>query len=223
MATRRYGGTDDGGFTLVELLVSLAILALVAGLITQSFGAHRHALSTIERHIEAGEEVAWAQGEIRQDVEQLLARPHFVGTAPSTDFEGAPQSLEFITLLQDDQGAARVRRVRLAMSPTGDLQLASSKPDGPPRFDPPITLLHGVSAVRLRYYGSVPSTAGSPPSAAWRDRWSNAAAPPQLVSVSVDFRETDRRFWPELLVRPAATVDDGCMLDPETGDCRGRT
>ena len=64
----------EAGFTLVEMLVSLAILAVVAVLIAQALGGNSRALAAIERRTSQGEEVVWAQGELRELVEALV--PH---------------------------------------------------------------------------------------------------------------------------------------------------
>jgi hypothetical protein len=37
----------------------------------------------------------------------------------------------------------------------------------------------------------------------------------------VSFFEGERRQWPDLVIRPAPTVNVNCTLDPDTAQCFG--
>ncbi len=210
--------SDDAGFTLVEMLVSLGVLAVVAVLVAQAFGGGGRALSTLETRTAQGEEVAWAQGELRQLVEALVPHAVFLGGEPSVAFTGSDQSAEWMALVRPPGHTARVEWVRVDRSPQGDLQVAVSGPDGPPLYGPPRPLLRGVQALRFSYFGTATRTAAP----AWRASWSDAAAPPQAVRLELQMAD-GRRWWPAFVARPAAMIDDACTVDPQTGACRGRS
>ncbi len=216
----------DAGFTLIEMLVSLGVLAMVAVLIAQALSRNGRALLTLETRTAQGEEVAWAQSELRQLVEALVPHAVFVGAQPFVDFKGSAQSAEWLTLVRPPGHSARVERVRIDRSATGDLQVATAAPDGPPRFSDPLPLLHGVRALRFAYFGARHREAGAPSAEtgpSWGDAWADGAAAPRAVRLEVQLGPDDRRWWPTFVARPAATVDDACIVDPLTGGCRGRS
>ena len=209
----------DAGFTLVEMLVSLGILAIVAVLLTQAFSSNGRALTILEAHTSQGEEVAWAQGELRQLVEALVPHAVFLNGDPTVDFDGTSQSAEWLTLIRPPGHTARVERVRVDRSSSGELRVSTSGPDGPPQYGAPRTILHNVQALRFSYYGK--KTASSP--AAWNDAWSHGAAAPRAVRLDLQFTDAGRQWWPAFVAQPAAMIDDACFLDPQTGACRGRS
>ena len=57
---------------------------------------------------------------------------------------------------------------------------------------------------------------------AWHDQWQGRQALPLLMRVRVEFPPEDTRAWPDLLIKPFATVDTMCVLTVMTGKCRGR-
>ena len=206
----------EEGFTLVEMLVSLALLALAASLVTQTFAAGRRTASHVEASALRVDEVAAAQDLLRDRIEHLFADAKFSSTSISVDLAGHAHDLEFVTSEPDLARASALQRQRLALTPDGDLTLVS-RPDGPSTaFSAPISILHGVRALVIDYLP--PGSAGP-----WRSTWIDQPTPPALVRMRVRFSEADLRVWPELIVRPTVTIDDACVLDRETGRCRGRT
>ena len=45
---------------------------------------------------------------------------------------------------------------------------------------------------------------------------------PTAVRVHVEFAGADSRVWPDLVIAPRVTADQGCVYDPVTHHCRGR-
>lgn len=209
--------SKDAGFTLVELLVSLALLAIAAVLVGRSFQLDRSALLRLQTRTSAGEQVAAAQDLIRSRIEHLFAQTHYDSSGPSVEMEGATDHLRF--LASEPNLARPIQRYQLSLSPAGDLALAqqANSPQSSPVVAPSV-LLAGVAGLEIGYYG--PSAAGG--AAGWTNDWTRHSAPPQLVRIRVNFAQGDRRVWPELIVRPGVTVDAACVLDSDTGLCRGR-
>ncbi len=206
----------DAGFTLVELLVSLALLGIAAVLIAQSFRLDRNALWRLQARASAGEEIAAAQNLIRSRVEHLFAQAHFDNAGPSVEMEGASDHLDF--LASSPNLLTPIQRYRLSLNPAGDLDLAGAATGGGSASSSDPTLLRGVQHLEISYYGpSGPSHARG-----WTHDWSMQASPPELVRVRLNFAAGDRHVWPELIMRPGVTVDTACVLDPETSLCRGR-
>ena len=61
----------DSGFTLVEMLVSLTLLAMAGLLLAEGFVSSRDVLVRVEAHTMTGQEVAAAQTLLRARIEQL--------------------------------------------------------------------------------------------------------------------------------------------------------
>jgi general secretion pathway protein J len=183
---------------------------------------------------------AWTRGTARADqVDQTLhaqtllrglleeAYPLFLPEVPvggHVDFEGTPQSLDFLAPTPIARAAAGRSRYRLATERRGDaadLVLTSSvELAGPEPGAAPVgaVLLAGVGDVEFGYFGMT----GADRVPAWHDAWRGQTAPPQLVRLRVRFANGDGRSWPELVVAPRITADVGCRHDPLTNHCQGR-
>ena len=77
-------------------------------------------------------------------------------------------------------------------------------------------LVSGAAALTIGYFG-----VGPPDNERrWRGFWIDRPAAPELVRVRVSFPPGDPRRWPDLIVRPLATVNSACRIDAVTGTCR---
>ena len=206
----------EEGFTLVEMLVSLALLGLATLLVVQGFTASRGAWRRLEARDRSAETVASAQTRLRDRLEQMSVQARFETTRPYIDFDGENDRLEFLAEPLLGEAVGPITRQRLSLTPDGTLVLAPGTNDGRPA--PSDVLLGDVAGLEIDYFGA-DAPGGS---ATWRDAWTREPGPPELVRVRVAFPRGDRRTWPELIVRPAAMVDADCVLDPDTGVCRGR-
>ena len=207
----------DDGFTLVELLVSMALLGLAAVLAAQGFAADRSALLRIDQLTTSGEKVAAAQDLIRDRIEHLFAQTQFDSAGPHVDLKGSGEALEFLAFVPAGGKVAQVRRLNLGLVANGDLALTPERVSGADDQNPSV-LLHGVQGLEMAYFGPAPPDGR----AAWRPEWTGQATPPQLVRIRATFAAGDRRRWPELIVRPATTTDTACVLDVTIAACRGR-
>ncbi len=217
MRTRQ---ADEAGFTLVEMLVSLALLGVAALLMVQGFSASRGAWRRMTARESASEAIAVAETRLRAGLEQIVVRARFEKDTPYIDLDGGPRQLDFLSAPPLGEPPGAVERRRLSLTSDGDLQLQAMDIHGEPGGAPD-TLLRHVAGLQIGYFD--PSGAGAGAGGGWRDDWSGQPVPPTLVRVRVDFPPGDRRVWPELMARPAATVDAQCVIDGDTGACRGRT
>ena len=200
------------------MLVSLALLGMAAALMMIGFGSGMRLAGNAEARIIRGESVAAAQSILRDAVERLRPVTKFGLDAPTADVDGDANQLTFVSLPPDAERPSAVRRYRLERSDTGDLVLEQFVNPTGRNADPQI-LLRNIERLDLGYYGS-DATGGA---AHWQGEWSQRTTAPLLVRIRLELAPGDRRFWPDLIVRPVVTLDTRCSLDPATGQCRGRS
>lgn len=196
---------NERGFTLVEMLVSLALLGLGATMMATGFASATQLTRSNEARTVAGETVEAAQSGLRDRIERLRPATRFDGAALAADFEGGPASMTFVALPPAADRPSPQRRFQLGVDSDGNLALGEAK------------ILSGVEALQIAYFG--PDAIGVP---RWSDEWSARPTAPEAIRIGVTFARGDRRQWPDLIVRPATTVDTTCVLDVNTGKCRGR-
>jgi general secretion pathway protein J len=212
----------DAGFTLLELLVAMALLALLMVLLFGGLRFGARAWDSSQAHSTGMDEVRLVQGELQREIEQ--AYPYWLTTDPlnpSIDFHGAPDSMNFLAPVP--QVVAGGGRARIAFERRGDGRyeqlMMRAEPElssGGNAWEEP--LLRNIAFVGFSYYGS--ENPDEPP--VWHDRWDGARALPTLIRVHVAFPKGDARVWPELIVAPHIVVDANCNYDASTKRCQGR-
>ena len=209
------------GFTLVELLVGLTLMALVSVIL---FGGMRFGLrawetgggraeramgiemvqSLLRRQLAqakapANDVAKSAQGQTPpgqsapgQSMPALLGRSDRVTfVAPAPAFDEAGGDFVFVLGGSGDNGHSSLV---LAWTP---VQPSTSPPGGMRGTGSTATLVDDVATIELAYYGV--SDPQRP--AQWWDKWDGALGLPQLVRVRLTFPPGDARRWPDLIVR----------------------
>ena len=221
MRTERH---STAGFTLVELLVSLAIMVMTAGLLMAGLGSGRRVWETVEARTVAGESIDAAQAVLRERLEHVFAATRFDATSPYIDVRGDARQFSFFAPALAARQPDGLMRFRIALDGTDALTLYSIDAQTN-RVDPAAPsvkgwaaapLIGGVAALDIDYFGVAPPDN----TRRWRSFWYDRPTPPELVRVRVRFANGDRRVWPDLVVRPVATVGNGCRLDRTSGACR---
>ncbi len=212
----------DAGFTLIELMASLAILAMISVLISSGLVTGHRVWSRLDRATAAGEAVGSAQSVMRGLIERAYPITRFDASAPYVDFEGSGGTVTFFGQPSEAGRPGALRRYQLGLDAGGEVVLSSAtsltRDRNAPYTDRQV-LVRGARSLDLAYFG-----AGPPDNTLrWRDLWRDRPAPPQLVRVRVQFPPGDARRWPDLIVRPLADVDTQCILDTASGRCRGRS
>lgn len=205
------------GFSLVELLVALAVLGLLSGLLLSGAQAGRRVWERAARREAGVDQIASVQRVLRDRIEGAIPVTQY-GTRVYADLSGDARSLFFYgpAPVGESPGAPRVYRLsqstgaELVLSGVGDLA-----PD-PAAARRDRVLLRGVRDVEFAFYGAAAPDAQR----RWRDSWIEQPTPPELIRIRVAF--TDARAWPDLVMRPAATVDLNCVLNFNNGRCKGR-
>ena len=198
------------GFTVLELLVALALTALI---VTALFGTFRFArrawqtsgdieqtasVSAVQSFLTAA--IAQAQPAADPPLSSPLA-PSFDGrpdrlvfVAPSSVAVTTGGSYRFEILLDEETGRDGTKR-SLFVVQTLDRNVR--------RKDAAATAfrrkgLSNVAGLRFRYFGV--ARGNTTPS--WYDAWSSEPALPRLIEVTVSFLNGDPRVWPPLVVEP---------------------
>ncbi|MFZ0267902.1 prepilin-type N-terminal cleavage/methylation domain-containing protein [Caulobacter sp.] len=210
---------SDGGFTLIEALVSLMVLGLLSAMLLLGLDAPRRAWLASDARTMRGEAVEAAQTALRDRLEHVWPVTRYAQTTPGAQFDGETSSLVFFAPPKRSGQHGGLRRYRLALTSDETLafQWVSDLAIDPNAWSSPEPLLRNVRSLDLAYYGAAPPDGVR----RWRPRWSQHATPPELVRVRVGFADGAPRTWPDLLVRPLADVDTECVLQPG-GGCRGR-
>lgn len=213
----------DGGFTLLEMLVTLAVLSCISTVMLGAIVSVRHVSRNLVSQQIGDSEVAAAQTILRSRVEGLRALPRSDRTTPTVDLQGDDQRISFYAPPLDRDAPTSLQAFRLLRMATGDLVLFSA-PSLTEDIDlrspslvgwTPTKLLDGVEELSISYFGPGPGAPGG----RWQRFWSDRAQPPQLIRIAVRFAAGDRRSWPELVIRPAVTMNMACRFDVVTSRC----
>jgi general secretion pathway protein J len=210
------------GFTLIELLVGLAILGMMAAMLVAGLGTTGLMAARTRAAADALEPVAAAQMVLRGRLERLSAVPRLTSAVPIVDIEGNERAFDFTGAPPDRDMPDALYRYRLAMTSGGDVMLYSApvlareadEGEVSPSWQA-IRLAQGARGLSISYFGDAPAGGRR-----WLTAWYDRPQPPDLVRVRVAFAPGDRRAWPDLIVRPRATVNNACRIDAVSGRCR---
>jgi general secretion pathway protein J len=187
---------DNKGFTLVEMLVSLALLSLMAVYALNAF-------SSLQRINRVADRTA-AQGEVQAVVRSMRetlsdARPFASarnnGEVPSL-FRGQAEWVEFATASNGSKETGGIYLVRYSIDNGG--QLVSERSvlhDGIASSINKVRLLSGVENVKFTYRDW--NSDLSPKSLSI---WEQADRLPHAVEIALTFPDGDPRVWPRLQV-----------------------
>jgi general secretion pathway protein J len=214
----------EAGFTLVEVLVALALFSLLATLL---FNNVRFGLKAWQIGSSRGELLA--RSTVAQDALRRLignAYPMLIasgGNNPSIDFEGAQETMSFLGDAPVVTGGAGRFRFKLFPERKQDQTdlVISSAPELANPQDASMTtssvLAADIDRVEISY-----SQGGTNSQTKWSNSWSKHGELPMLVRVRVAFRSGDARLWPDLLIAPRIAADVSCVYDSISKRCRGR-
>ena len=196
-ARRRQG---EQGLTLIELLLALAILAVLTGFLACGLSIGRRAFDADR----TGEISAETDGAI-QSITSLIASalPVRGGTAnPKSGgmFDGRQETLSFVSLSEGRSlrgGPHTVRLRRSGVDLVVDVMGPAPEPAGAAGAPAPtrVVVLRGVRDIRFSYFGRV-NPAGPP---GWQAQWLGADRLPALVSIQIDFEDARRNEPPRIV------------------------
>jgi general secretion pathway protein J len=189
----------DAGFTLVELLVSVALLALLSVLLLDGMKLATSRFTRNPQLINRAQRVAALQEFLLTELAD--ARPILDSQAParSIAFEGGPTHLLFLAPAPESTPLGGLMAFGLRFDPSrtsdGRLELAGRlfevQAKAPWRNT---VLLDHLAKIRLSYYGALSPDVRP----AWADEWSSDRILPRLVRLSASF--ADGSPMPDLVI-----------------------
>jgi len=201
----------QAGFTLLELLLAMTLLALIAVMLAGGLRLGARVWESGDERAQTLARLELVQGFLRRQVSG--ARPLImgrVGSEPRYAFEGGPERLRLAVLAPPQLGAGGFYLVTIEQVPArsggeeGDelrlgWQLYHPEMDevGAPDQVTERVLLEGVERVRFSYFGALRRDAEP----RWRERWEDQRALPELVRLELEFRDPSR-YWPEFVAAP---------------------
>ena len=192
-------GGPCGGFTLLEILMTLAILAVLATLVYSSFDASVRAMEQVDREVEPYRQVRTILSRMSEEISMAYwtdrnTRPDPVFVGRDGVMEGQPwDSLRFTSLSHfrylEDEAASDLTLLEyeLAASPEGQTVLLHRSSPNLYRFledsDERFILGEGISGLNLRYFDG----------REWVNLWEAADRKglPEGVEIEVYFLGTD--------------------------------
>jgi prepilin-type N-terminal cleavage/methylation domain-containing protein len=197
--SRRSAAED--GFTLVELLVSLALLALMVAYAFSALSMLRD-LNRIADRSEAQAEVDAAARHMREAIAD--ARVMFKTDQEGVQilmFDGKPDSIEFIGSSNGERETGGLYRIRFFMNDQHELiaerTLQQMTSVGPVNR---IILVSPVNSLRFSYRSSREDSYES-----WSGSWPSGNTLPSAVEIAVENVNGDMWDWPRTIVRVRAT------------------
>jgi prepilin-type N-terminal cleavage/methylation domain-containing protein len=172
----------DSGFTLLELLIAMAILGLTVVALTGGVRFAGHAWEIQQRRSAPISDIDAVQSVLRTLI------------ASGRGFDGDAGSLRFVGTLPRALERAGLYDLELRVSPTRRLLLAWKPQFKGPALPPQQTeteLITGVASLELGYYIAA---------VGWQREYSAEMRPPALVRIGV--RLDAGRRWPPLVVAP---------------------
>jgi general secretion pathway protein J len=188
------GHERDAGFTLIEVIVGLALAGLVSLIMMHGIGLAALGLDRLSQHVERLDE--------RRGLEMLMRRA--LGTAIATSvadgepsFVGQATSVSFLSVVED--GGPGLYRIKLAFDashPVGAVTLTRrlAVSSAAPRRDESM-LVRRARRFDITYFGAA-SPAEKP---TWHRDWTGIAYLPQLVRIMLD--TDDGRQQPPVILR----------------------
>jgi general secretion pathway protein J len=216
------GARLTSGFTLIEVLVSVALMALIATILIASLQLGGHSWQRVTRAAENTEDIAQAQAFLRDHLATIYPNE---SETPSILTPGKLLSdgstLEFSGFSPGAQ-ANGILRYRIALDSSGGGTLeVGSRHDGDDSASTQASdwshepLLKHVSSVAIQFWQQSPDVPGH-----WVPNWRDAKELPGLIRIDVNFSPSDPRRWPSLYVQPRVDTAVTCQFDVVSRRCR---
>jgi general secretion pathway protein J len=205
------------GFTLLEVLVAVGLLALLLTLAYASMRAAVQASRSGEALIARSEEMRTAQVFLRRQFAGTLPLPYEFDdrTGIQLMFEGSADSIRFVAPMPGylSRGGPHVQELSVARA-RGGLQLEFNHsqlngflPDQPVGGDrDPVVLVDGIARAAFEFRSRETDGQLGP----WTEHWDNPHLLPVQIRLRVEFPADDPRRWPDLEV-PVMSASGGML------------
>ncbi len=198
----------QAGFTLLELLVALTLMALLAGLLFGGLSFGTRAWERGESELQTLDEVQIARSVIRRQLSRAFpSRLEVEDGEERIAFAGSRTSVWFVGPAPVASVPGALYRLGLRTDSAADGELLgmawgsfdrSAQILGEDGGDKTAILLKRVASVDFQFFGV--EREGMEPR--WVSDWQGLPHLPSLIRVRVEFEDGDRRRWPDLVVAP---------------------
>jgi general secretion pathway protein J len=214
------------GFTLVELLVALTLLALLSAVLSGSLRLAGRSLQGGETRTAQVDDMRQTIAFMRTQIGSMLPRRLSKAVGLPLLFDGSADELRYVGTLPERVAESGTMLFRIALLKDDDtsplvLERVYLAPDWTemPRFDDAerTVVAEHVAELKFGYFGrDVGASATDTPT--WRDRWDDPQRLPMLIRV--DVRPERGPAWPTLIVEPRRAPEAGCRVwDPNANKC----
>jgi general secretion pathway protein J len=182
------------GFTLVEVVVALALAGLVSLIMMHGIGLAARGLDRLSQHTERLDQRRGLEMLMRRALGGAVSIPAVEG---EPGFVGQPTSVTFLSVVED--GGPGLYRVKLAFEPTRPvpaviLSRRLAVRSASLRSDQSVLVQH-VRRFDIGYFGATSPTAEP----GWHQHWEGIAYLPQLVRIMLE--ADDRSAHPPIILR----------------------
>jgi general secretion pathway protein J len=209
------------GFTLVEMLVALAVASLLVSLVYGAVRVGQRSASALDRQVAQSEVMRIGWQFIHDAVSHAVPALDPARPASRNGFEGGADRLVFVAKMTSYVGTDGLMRISLGREAAGDgdqLLLTRVRLDGEDAAADgeaieQAVLVDRLGEFRVEYFGQVER--GTAPD--WHAFWDNPGQLPNLVRIQVG--PADGAPWPVLIAAPqdgTAPLDDSVL--PGDGD-----
>ena len=200
---------SEAGFTLIEIIVALALLSLIMGILAGSVKATRNVLAVIEAN-NTHSAIVPAQSYLRSAFAQTVPAKSALAIANQTaGLLGEPTRVGFNTFYATRGQIGGLYHVEIRLEParggssTFDLiaiqtlvrPIPADGTDAPPPARFRSVLASNVASVSFEYFGIDDAEPGQ---WQWLDGWSSAERLPRLVRLDVTFAPGQTQSWRRL-------------------------
>jgi general secretion pathway protein J len=216
------------GFTLIEMLVALALVAMMSVAMLQAYRFSQRTLMQTTREDSAGRDIANAQRLLRRIVEQAYPFETAGSHSPvhqTYGLVGDGNSMSLTAPASAHMGGIGFYRYTVGLTRSGALKVAwlVDRNGEPSQLGADTSqdedILEGVQSMSVAYLELIERSDGQVESN-WRNDWMDRADLPALVRVRLGFAVGDRRRWPDLIVAPRISADANCVFDVVSQMCR---
>ncbi|HZQ59865.1 MAG TPA: prepilin-type N-terminal cleavage/methylation domain-containing protein [Casimicrobiaceae bacterium] len=214
------------GFTLVELLVALTLLALLSAVLSGSLRLAGRSWQGGEARAAQVDEMRQTQAFLREQIASALPKRMAKAVDTPLLFQGDASEIYYVAPLPERVVEGGTQLFHLAVEKDGErnalvLERVYIDPDllDLPDFrDSERTVLaEHIAEIKLGYFGRDPDASDSD-TPKWRDRWDDRQRLPMLIRI--DVQPERGPAWPTLIAEPRRAPEAACRAwDPTRRRC----
>jgi general secretion pathway protein J len=186
------------GFTLVELLIAIVLLALLTTMLFGGLRAATRHLGQASGRLDRSAQIALVENFLRAQLANAQPLPASGTDPPVLDFAGESDRLAFVTLSPPGVAFGGLQVLSLAFASDGGRLVLSAHPYRGAGEEQAAAssrvLFDHVAEAALAYFGT--TSPDEPPR--WHDTWRDKVSLPELARLSLVF--TDHTTIPELII-----------------------